>query len=58
MSTGDIHYTQLAIQQGYTVDVYNNEYKDAIAKKGPAPGMMPKITPAIIPIKHQNKSIM
>jgi hypothetical protein len=28
MSTGDIHYTQLAIQQGYTVDVYNNEYKN------------------------------
>ena len=28
MVTGDIHYTQLAIQEGYTVDVYNNEYKD------------------------------
>ncbi len=28
MATGDIHYTQLAIQEGYSVDVYNNEYKD------------------------------
>ena len=28
MATGDIHYTQLAIQEGYTIDVYNSEYKD------------------------------
>ena len=28
MATGDIHYTQLAIQQGYSIDVYNSEYKD------------------------------
>ncbi len=28
MATGDIHYTQLAIQEGYSIDVYNNEYKD------------------------------
>ena len=28
MTTGDIHYTQLAIQEGYSIDVYNNEYKD------------------------------
>ena len=28
MVTGDIHYTQLAIQEGYNIDVYNNEYKD------------------------------
>ena len=28
LSNGDIHYTYLAIQEGYTVDVYANEYKD------------------------------
>mgnify|MGYP003114020076 FL=1 len=28
MATGDIHYTQLAIQEGYSIDVYNSEYKD------------------------------
>ena len=28
MATGDIHYTQLAIQEGYNIDVYNSEYKD------------------------------
>jgi len=27
MATGDIHYTQLAIQEGYNIDVYNSEYK-------------------------------
>ena len=25
---GDIHYTYLAIQEGYNIDVYNNEYYD------------------------------
>ena len=28
LQTGHIHYTQLAIEEGYNVDVYNNEYKD------------------------------
>ena len=28
LSNGDIHYTYLAIKEGYTVDVYANEYKD------------------------------
>ena len=28
LSNGDIHYTYLAIQEGYNIDVYNNEYKD------------------------------
>lgn len=28
LSTGDIHYTYLAIQEGYDIDVYNSEYKD------------------------------
>tara|TARA_R110002051_G_scaffold694_4_gene3336 strand:- start:309 stop:1349 length:1041 start_codon:yes stop_codon:yes gene_type:complete len=28
LSNGDIHYTYLAIMEGYTVDVYANEYKD------------------------------
>jgi len=28
LSNGNIHYTYLAIQEGYTVDVYNSEYKD------------------------------
>ena len=28
METGYIHYTQLAIQEGYSVDVFENEYKD------------------------------
>ena len=26
LTNGNIHYTYLAIQEGYTVDVYNNEY--------------------------------
>ena len=28
LSTGDIHYTYLAIEEGYNIDVYNNEYTD------------------------------
>ena len=28
LSNGNIHYTYLAIQEGYSVDVNNNEYKD------------------------------
>ena len=28
LPNGDIHYTYLAITEGYTVDVYANEYKD------------------------------
>jgi len=28
LSNGDIHYTYLALQEGYTVDVYSNEYFD------------------------------
>tara|TARA_R110000782_G_scaffold186935_4_gene277154 strand:+ start:258 stop:1289 length:1032 start_codon:yes stop_codon:yes gene_type:complete len=28
LPTGDIHYTYLAIIEGYTVDIYANEYKD------------------------------
>ena len=28
LKTGDIHYTYLAIQEGYTIDVANSEYKD------------------------------
>ncbi len=28
LSNGNLHYTYLAIQEGYTVDVANNEYKD------------------------------
>jgi len=28
LSTGDIHYTNLALEQGYEIDVYNSEYKD------------------------------
>ena len=28
LPNGDIHYTYLAIQEGYTIDVANNEYKD------------------------------
>ena len=28
LSTGDIHYTQLAIQEGYSIDVYEDEYRD------------------------------
>ena len=27
MGTGDIHYTQLAIEQGYSIDVYESEYR-------------------------------
>ncbi len=27
MSTGDIHYTQLAIEEGYSIDVYESEYR-------------------------------
>ena len=28
MESGDIHYTQLAIEEGYSVDVFESEYKD------------------------------
>ena len=28
LSNGDIHYTYLALQEGYSVDVYSNEYFD------------------------------
>ena len=28
LDNGDIHYTYLAIQEGYTIDVHNSEYKD------------------------------
>ena len=28
MSTGNVHYTQLAIQEGYSIDVFQSEYKD------------------------------
>ena len=28
LSNGNLHYTNLAIQEGYEIDVYNNEYKD------------------------------
>ena len=28
LSNGNLHYTYLAIQEGYTIDVYNSEYKD------------------------------
>jgi hypothetical protein len=28
LSNGNLHYTYLAIQEGYTVDVHNNEYRD------------------------------
>tara|TARA_R110000822_G_scaffold4640_1_gene20046 strand:- start:820 stop:1872 length:1053 start_codon:yes stop_codon:yes gene_type:complete len=28
LSTGNLHYTHLAIKEGYTVDVYANEYKN------------------------------
>ena len=28
LPTGDIHYTYLAIMEGYTIDIYANEYKD------------------------------
>ena len=28
LSNGNIHYTYLAIQEGYSVDVYNSEYKN------------------------------
>ena len=28
LSNGNLHYTYLAIQEGYSVDVYNNEYKN------------------------------
>ena len=28
LETGDIHYTNLAIEEGYEIDVYNSEYKD------------------------------
>ena len=27
MSTGNIHYTNLAIEQGYSIDVYESEYR-------------------------------
>ena len=32
LSNGDIHYTYLAIKEGYTVNVYANEYKDPSGK--------------------------
>ena len=35
--------------------ISNIEYKDAIAKNGPAPGIIPKIIPAPIPKRHHNK---
>ena len=28
LSNGNLHYTYLAIQEGYEIDVFNNEYKD------------------------------
>ena len=28
LATGDIHYTYLAIQEGYSIDVHNSEYRD------------------------------
>ena len=28
LDNGNLHYTYLAIQEGYTIDVFNNEYKD------------------------------
>ena len=28
LSTGDIHYTYLAIQEGYSIDVFNSEYRN------------------------------
>ena len=28
LATGDIHYTYLAIQEGYSIDVFNSEYRD------------------------------
>jgi len=28
LSNGSLHYTYLAIQEGYNIDVYNSEYKD------------------------------
>ena len=28
LSNGNLHYTYLAIQEGYTIDVFNSEYKD------------------------------
>jgi hypothetical protein len=28
LATGDIHYTNLAIQEGYNIDVHKSEYKD------------------------------
>ena len=32
LPNGDIHYTYLAIQEGYTIDVANSEYKDPSGK--------------------------
>jgi len=32
LPSGDIHYTYLAIQEGYTIDVANSEYKDPSGK--------------------------
>ena len=29
LSNGNLHYTNLAIQEGYEIDVYNDEYKDS-----------------------------
>ena len=28
LDNGNLHYTYLAIEEGYTIDVFNNEYKD------------------------------
>ena len=32
LNNGDIHYTYLAIQEGYEIDVFNSEYKDPDGK--------------------------
>ena len=32
LDNGNLHYTYLAIQEGYTIDVYNSEYKDPDGK--------------------------
>ena len=28
LGNGNLHYTYLAIQEGYSIDVFNNEYRD------------------------------
>ena len=38
LSTGDIHYTNLAIEEGYEIDVYNSEYKDDFISTLPGGG--------------------